>query len=53
MTHARPITTQGEWDKRHHRQEQQQKRSENISKAALIFSVLAMLGVVYFMTMVP
>jgi pilus assembly protein TadC len=53
MSHARPITTQKEWDSRHQREQQRQRRSEIISRMTLVFSVLAIITAFYFVTMVP
>jgi type IV secretory pathway component VirB8 len=45
--------TQAEWDRRHHREEQRQRRNEIISRVALFFSLGATIIALYFMTMVP
>jgi hypothetical protein len=47
------YTTQAEWDRRHHREEQRQRRNEIISRVALSFSLVAIVIALYFMTMVP
>jgi len=43
--------TQGEWDRKHQRQEQRQRRIEIIGQVAVVFSVVAMLFVLYFALM--
>ena len=48
MSHARPITTQGEWDKRHQREQQRQMQREIISRMTLIVSALALVTAFYF-----
>jgi hypothetical protein len=53
MSHARPIMTQVEWDRKHHREEQRQRRNEIVSRVALFFSLVAISIAFYFMTMVP
>jgi hypothetical protein len=52
MSHARPITTQKEWDSRHQREQQRQKRIEIINRVMLVFSLLAIIIAFYFVTMV-
>jgi hypothetical protein len=52
MSHARPITQQ-EWNRKHLRQEHRQRQNETISQVGVLFSVAAMLVVLYFVTMVP
>jgi len=44
--------TQAEWDRRHHREEQRQRRNEIISRVALFSSFVAISVAFYFMTMV-
>jgi type IV secretory pathway component VirB8 len=53
MSHARLITTQEEWDRKHHREERRQRRNEITSRVALFFSLVATIIAFYFMTMVP
>jgi len=53
MSHARPITTQKEWDRRHQREVQRQKRNEIINRVTLVFSLLAIVTAFYFVAMVP
>jgi hypothetical protein len=53
MSYARPIVTQEEWDRKHQRQEQRQRRNEIVSRVALFFSLVAISIAFYFMTMVP
>ena len=53
MTYARPIMTQVEWDRKHQREERRQKRNEIISRGALLFSLVAIIIALYFMTIVP
>ena len=53
MSHARPMMTQGEWDRRHHRQELRQRRNEIVDQVGLMITVVAMLAVLYFVTLVP
>jgi hypothetical protein len=43
--------TQGEWDRKHQREEQRQRRNEIISRVALFFSLAAIIIALYFMTM--
>jgi len=50
MSHARSIMTQGEWDRRHQREQQRQMRREIISRMTLIFSVLAIVTAFYFVS---
>jgi hypothetical protein len=45
--------TQVEWDRKHQREEQRQRRNEIVSRVALFFSVGAISIAFYFMTMVP
>jgi hypothetical protein len=52
MSHARQMMTQAEWDRRHLREVQRQKRNEIISRVTLVFSLLAIIIAFYFMTMV-
>src|SRR5262245_28619108 len=52
MSHARPIMTQEEWNRRHQREEHRQRRNEIISRVALFFSFVAISVAFYFMTMV-
>jgi hypothetical protein len=52
MSHARPITTQTEWDRRHLREVQRQKRNEIIDWVTLVFSLLAIIIAFYFVAMV-
>jgi hypothetical protein len=50
---AHPITTQVEWDRKHHREEQRQKRNEIFSRVALLFSLVAISIALYFATIAP
>jgi type IV secretory pathway component VirB8 len=47
------MTTQEEWDRKHHKEEQRQRRNEIISRVALFFSLVAIIIALYFMTMLP
>jgi hypothetical protein len=48
MSHARPITIQKEWESRHQREVQRQKRNEIINRVTLVFSLLAICHCVLF-----
>lgn len=53
MSHARQITTQVEWNRKHQREEQRQRQNQIFSRVALLFSLVAISIALYFVTMVP
>jgi hypothetical protein len=54
MSHARPITTQVEWDRKHHLEEQRQRRNEIFSRVALLVSLAAIFSItLYVGTVAP